>query len=103
MPIQKHTWKEYTSKSWSPNKEKICNSNGVLILCTLVDFNETLYTTEDDAIELINNEYIDEEFVEDDTTKTNVIFYSSRHSNSLDCIETRLNTILNKLRRTCYD
>ena len=87
---------------WLYDEWKTCNENGALVLCTLEDFNDTLNTMDDDAIALINDVYIGKEFVEDDKTKTNVIFYSSRHSNSLDCIKTRLNAIFNKLRRIIY-
>ena len=80
----------------------MCNENRALVLCRLGGFNNALDTTDDDAIVLINDGFISKEYVEDDKNKTNVMFYSSSHSNSLNCIKTRFNAILNKLRRTIY-
>ena len=51
----KHTWKEFPTNLWIPNKENMCDTNGALVLCTLGDFNEALSTPDDDAIMLIND------------------------------------------------
>ena len=59
----KHKWKERLTNPWIPNKGNTCDSSGSLVLCTLGDFNYVLNTMDDYAIMIINNGYIDKEFL----------------------------------------
>ena len=73
-----HTWKECPSNQWSPNKGKLVDAQGVLIVCNFGDVNEFLDMSPDDVEVFMGTKLHDgDSEVSDNNSNHPVIFYSS--------------------------